>query len=111
MVVAHRVHVGARFVDFAVNHHLAIEPHPGWPNRLGVERHFQDVGWLDELGGAMARDEIAIRILRTAHADMPECINDAFIGKDAIGDRELMSQRSKGIGHVISPVIENELSG
>ena len=92
MMMADRADVRACLIDPAVDHHLAVEAHLGRHDRLGIERHFQNVGWLDQLGGAMARNKVAVRICRVAGADMAERVGDAFIGEDAVGDRGARGQ-------------------
>ena len=47
----------------------------------------------------MPRDEVAVRILRVARADVPERIDDALIGEDAVGDGELVTQFGELIRH------------
>jgi hypothetical protein len=99
VVMADRIHVRPRFVDLAVDHHLAVEPHARRHHRLGIERHLQHVGRLDQLGGAVPRDEIAVRILRVADADVSERVDDAFVGENAVGDGELVAQLGEWVRH------------
>jgi hypothetical protein len=99
MVMTDRMDVGPRLIDLAVDDHLAVEPHARRHHRLGIERHLQDVGRLDQLRGAVPRNEIAARILRVAGTDMPECIDDAFVGKNAVGDGELVAQGGEWVRH------------
>ncbi len=40
----------------------------------------------------MPGDEIALRIVGMAHADMPEGVDDALIGEDAVGARQFDAQ-------------------
>jgi hypothetical protein len=93
------MNVGARLVDAAVDHQLAEQPRAGRLDRLGIQRQFENVGRLHELGCAVAGDEIAVRIGGMAETDMPECIEHAFIGEHAIGDRQFLAGFSERIGH------------
>src|SRR5262249_34983659 len=65
----------------------------------GIERHLQDVGRLHQLRGAMPRDEIAVRILRIADADVSERIDNAFVGENAVGNGQFVAQFGEGVGH------------
>ena len=47
----------------------------------------------------MPGNEVAVRIARVARADMPEGVDDALVGEDAVGARQLDAQLGKGIGH------------
>ena len=47
----------------------------------------------------MPGDEVAVRIARVARADMPEGVDDAFVGEDAVGARQLDAQFGEWIGH------------
>ena len=95
--MANRRDVAARLIDAAMDHPLGIKPHPGALHRLGIELVFEDVVGLDQKRRARARQEIAVRIGRMAHADMAEGIDHAFIGQDAVGKAEFRDE----IGHII----------
>src|SRR6516225_823892 len=92
VVMTDGIHVGSRLIDLAVDDHLAVEAHMGRHHRLRIQRHFENVGRLDQLARAVAGNEIAAGVLRVARTDVPECIDDAFVGKDAIGDGKLVPQ-------------------
>ena len=99
VVVTHGIDVGPRFVDLAVDDHLAVETHVGGHDRLGIQRHLQDIGRLDQLRGAVPRDEIAVRILGIADADVSERVDNAFIGENAVGDGQFVAQFGESVGH------------
>jgi hypothetical protein len=40
-----------------------------------------------------------------AHADMPEGIEHALIGKNAVGDRQFLAGLGERIGHGVSPYL------
>ena len=89
MVVAHGIHVGARLEDLAMDHALGIRTRHRRHDRVGVEVVFQDVVRLDQRGRARARQEIALRVLRMAHADVAEGIQNALVGDDAVGGQRV----------------------
>jgi hypothetical protein len=68
-------------------------------DRLGIQRHLQHVGRFDQLRGAMPRNEVAMRVLRVARADVSERIDDALVGEDAVGDGDLVTQFGELIRH------------
>ena len=47
----------------------------------------------------MPGDEIAVGVLRIAGADVPERVDDALVGENAVGDGELVAQFGELIGH------------
>jgi hypothetical protein len=69
---------------------LAIEPHARLPDRLGIECKFQNVGRLDQLGRARARQQIVLGIARMAHADVPKRVEHALVGDHAVGERQVV---------------------
>ena len=52
-----------------------------------------------QFGRARARQQIGVRVVGMAHADMAEGVDDAFVGDDAVGERELGADFCKLIGH------------
>ena len=62
-------------------------PPPGI-DRRAVEREFHDVGGFDAVGRARARQQVVLRIVRMAGADMAERIDDALAREDAVGGHE-----------------------
>ena len=99
MVVAHGVDVGARLVDLAVDHAFAVRQEIARREQLGVEREFEDVGRLDQLRAARARQEIATGIARVAHADMAEAVEHALMGDDTVGERERIASVVERMRH------------
>ncbi len=83
VVMAHRMDVGPGLVDFAVDHFFAVQAEFGRPHRLGIERELDQIGDFGQLRRPMARDEIALRIVRMAHADMAERVQHVFIAEYA----------------------------
>ncbi len=98
-MVADCVDVGPRLIDAAVDHPLAIERDPVRRYRLGIERELVDVDWLDQLGAARAGEQVTTGIGRVAHADMPECVEHAFVSDDPVGERELPASLLEDSSH------------
>ena len=98
-MMAHRVHVRPRLEDLAVDHALRIGPRHRRHDRIGVEIVFEDVVGLHQRRRARAREKIALRIVRIAHADVAEGIENAFVGDDAVRGREIAAQVFQGVGH------------
>ena len=92
VVMDHRIDLGPRLVDFAVDHPLAVEAEFGRLDRLGIEIELDDVGDFRQFRRAVARDEIALRIARMAHADMAEGVEHFLVGEDAGRDDQLVQQ-------------------
>jgi hypothetical protein len=99
MMVADGDDVRPRLVDLAVDHPLGIELHLGLDERSRVERELQDVGQLNQLGRARARQQVAPGIAGVAAADMAEGVEHAFMGENAVGDGKLVAHLGEGIGH------------
>jgi hypothetical protein len=97
--MADRVDVGPCLVDAAVDDALAVEGHIGRRDRLGIEREFQNVGRLDQLGAARAGEQVAPAVARVAHADVAEAVEHAFVRDDAVGERKLVAGFGEGIWH------------
>ena len=89
----------ARLIDAAVNDALGVEMHFRRLHRLGIERVFQDVARLDQRRRARARQQIALGIGRVAHADMAEGVEHAFVGENAVGEREFGDEIVQRVGH------------
>ena len=88
-MMADRHHVRPRLVDLAVDHALGIL-------RRGIARPAGEVEVeLDRSSGSTssgarrARQDVAVGIVGMAHADVPEGVEHALVGDDAVGDREL----------------------
>ena len=72
MVVHHGVHVRPRLVDGAVDEALQIRRAAALVDRGAVESIFDDVVALDALRRARPRQQIMLRIVGVASADMAE---------------------------------------
>src|SRR2546423_258628 len=92
MMVTYGVDVRPRLEDLAMDHALRIGPRHRRHDWVGVEIVFEDVVRLHQSGCTRAREKIALRIVRMAHADMAEGIEDALVGDDTVGGREIAAQ-------------------
>ena len=72
MVVHHGVHVRPRLVDGAVDETLQIRRAAALVDRGAVESIFDDVVALDALRRTRPRQQIMLRIVGVASADMAE---------------------------------------
>ena len=98
VVVHDRHHVRPRLVERAVDEALEIGRAAARIDRVAFEREFHDVGGLDAVGRARAREQIALRIVGMARADMAEGIDDRLAGEDAVGGDELFDDPVE-LGH------------
>src|ERR1044071_5742290 len=103
-MMAHGVHVRTRLENLAVDHALRIRPLLGWDDRIGVEVVFEDVISLHQGGCARTREKVALRIVRIAHADVSEGIENALVSDDPVCDRKIAAQLCERIGHETFPV-------
>jgi hypothetical protein len=71
----------------------------GRHRRLAVEAEFEDIGWLHQFRRAVARDQEPLGIGGMAQADMAEGVEDALIGKDAIGEGYVVARLGEAVGH------------
>ena len=92
MGVHHRLHVGPRLVDAAVDEALVIERPAVVLRRRAVEVELHDVGLADHLGRERAGEEEAARVARMAHADVAVGIDDVFVREDAVRDHEVADE-------------------
>src|SRR5262249_48296251 len=99
MVVADRIHLRPGLVDFTMDHPFRVLADARIVQRLRVEVVFDEVVRRHEFGRAGARQQITIWIVGMPHADMPEGVNNAFIGDYSIGERKLFSGFDKCVGH------------
>ncbi len=99
VMVADRVHLRPRLVDLAVDDALAVEPLLDRLDDLRVERELVNVLRLHQLRPARARQQIAARIGRMAHADVAEGVEHAFVGDHAVGARQQFARFGKGHRH------------
>src|SRR6516225_3014540 len=92
-VVMHdRLHVCARLIDAAVDKALEVRRAAARIDGLAFERELHDVGGLDALRRARPRQQEAVRIVRMTGADVPERIDDAFVGENAVGGDDLFEE-------------------
>ena len=92
MVMANRHDIAARLIDAAMNDALGVKMRVRRLHRRGIERVLQNVVGLDQGRRARARQQIAPRIARMAHADMAEGVEHALMGKDAVGERQFLDE-------------------
>ena len=92
VIVQHRHHVGARLVDFAMDHALEEQPGLAQPHRIVVEIAGDDVGRGDQRRRHAARDPIMLRMGVIARADMPVGVEHAVVGEDAVGRHQIIQQ-------------------
>jgi hypothetical protein len=82
-----------------VDHPFGILADAGVARRLRFEVVFDEVVRRHQFGRSRARQQVAARIVGMAHADMPEGVDDAFVGDHAVGKREFGARVFKRIGH------------
>ena len=84
MVVHDRHDIRPRFVERAVDEPLEVRRAAARIDRRAIERELHDVIRLDAIGCTRAREKIALRIVRIAHADVSEGIDHALAREDAV---------------------------
>src|ERR1039458_660264 len=99
VMVTHRVYFRPRFVDFAMDDALAIEPHLDRLHDLRIECEFEDVFRLHQFWAARIRHQIASRIGGMAQGDVTEGVEHAFVGDHAVGARQLLARLVKFVQH------------
>jgi hypothetical protein len=109
VVVTHGVHVRPRLENLAMDHTLRIGPFLRRHDRVRVEIVFEDVGGLHQRRGARAREEVALRVSRMAHADVAEGIQEAFVGDDPVGGRKVAAQVCESVRHGHFPRLRRRL--
>lgn len=89
VVVADGAHVGARLVDRAMDRPLDV----GWrrvaADLLTGQREALQVRLGHELRPERAGDEVVVRTLGVADADVAEGVEHALVGQDAVGGDEV----------------------
>ncbi len=93
MAVHHRLHVGPRAQNLAVDEALEEHGTALRVERRAVEIEFHDVARLDQARGHAAREPEAARIVGVAQADMTEPVEHALAEEDAIGRDEIGNER------------------
>ena len=48
---------------------------------------------LDQLRRTRTRQEVALRVVRMAHADVAVGVDHVLLGEDAVGDHEVLDER------------------
>ena len=100
MAVHHRIDVRPRLVDLAVDEALAVEQLAVvlGIDGLAVEIEHQNVGGGHQFRRDRARDQIAVRIARIAHADMAEGVEHVKPRQRAVRGDEVVDQRRDRAG-------------
>ena len=106
MMMTHRVHVRPRLENLAVDDALRIGPRHRRHDRIGVEIVFEDVAGLHQRWRARAREKIALRVVRIAHADVAEGIENALVRDNTIGGSKIAAQLCERIGHETFPLTD-----
>ena len=99
MRVHHRHHVRSRLVDFAVDEALGIQCRQRQPvcvNGSAVEIEFQYVFRGDKIGRHAPRHQISVWVLVVSHRNVTPPVEQAVIGKNAIGGNQIL--HSFGVG-------------
>ena len=86
------------FVRAAMDEALDVGPVLAPVGGLAVEAEGHDVFGLDHLGAARTRQQEEVGIVRMAHADMAERVDDALVGEDPVGGDEFADDLVE-IGH------------
>src|SRR4051794_10470728 len=98
MVMAHYVYVRPGLEDLAMDHAFRIGPLLRRDDRVGIEIVFENVVRLHQARCARAREEIAVRISRMAHADMTERIQNAFVRNNPVSGGKITAQVGDRVG-------------
>ena len=101
-MVADRIHLRPRLIDFTVDYPLRILSDARVAQRLGVEVVFNEIVRRHQFGRTGSRQQISILILGMTHADVAEGVNDALVGNDPIGECELPAGFVKCVRHKVS---------
>src|SRR6516165_5905141 len=101
-MMAHRHHIGARLIDFAVDDALAIEPLFDRLDDSRVEAELVDILRMHQFRRARARHQVTVGISRVAHGNVTEGVEHAFIGDHAVGAREQLTRFVELIWHGVS---------
>ena len=90
------MHVGARFIDGAVDEALDVRRRRIIGQRRAVERELENVLRFDQLRAARAREQVALGMQRMSHADVSISIDHALRREDAVGDDEVVDALLEG---------------
>ena len=96
MAMYHRLHLGTRTIDFAVDETLQIDTAAVGIERRAVEIESEDVFPADQRGRHVACEQKVIGRLVVTHAHMPETVDDALVVENSIGNGEFFDQRGVG---------------
>src|SRR4051812_7480059 len=92
MVVHHRLDVGPRLVDLAVDEALAHRLARARVERIALEVVLDHVVLGDQLGRERARHEVAAGVAVGACADVAVGVDDAVLGEDAVRAGEIFDE-------------------
>jgi hypothetical protein len=99
VMVADRSYVRPRLVNLAMDDALGIKLDGRRMHGARLEIEFENIAGFNQLGRARARQQIAPGLVRMTQADMPEGVDHAFMGEDAIGDGKLVAQVGEFVRH------------
>src|SRR5262245_48878586 len=85
-----RNHVGARFIDRAVDEALEVRLALVAAQHVALQIELHDVARLDELRSERAREEVALRVFGMAHADVAVRIDHVLIGENPVRYDEIV---------------------
>ena len=104
MAMHHRHHIRTRLVDLAMDEAFEIDGAAIGGQRMAVDVEFDDVVRRHQGGRHVAGQQIALGIGVAAHAHMAERVHHALAEQDAVGDRQLLDQRSAGARAAARPI-------
>ena len=94
------VHVRPSAIDFTVNEPLEVYASAVGVEGSAIEVERDDVVAPHQCRRHVARQQEVHGRLVMAHADVTETIDDTLVVQDAVGDDELVDQRTIGCGNV-----------
>ena len=83
-------HLGAGIIHRAMNEPFGVRLAPGRIDRGTVAGELHQIFGLDAFGSPRARQQIAVRPIGVANADMPERIDHALAREDAVRRHQLV---------------------
>src|SRR5579864_5170556 len=89
MIVNHRMHVGPRLIDSAMDRALDIDRSAALVDRIAIEIEFDEVVDRHELGATRSREEEPVGPIRMSDADMAVSVDDVFMRQNPVGDDEV----------------------
>jgi len=103
MAVHDRLDLGMSLVDLAVDKALDIEGAPALLERVALKVKLQDVVGHHETRRHAASEQKPGRVLSVPGADMPEAVDHALVGKDAVSGYEIFDLRP--VRHLLRPLV------